>query len=72
MNTNDKIAWLRYWLRFHGDYTITLDLWGMYGTIELKIYYNSEIIAWYRGVHLEKRLDQAIAWCNTWKDERMN
>lgn len=63
MNTDEKIAHLRQWLRYNGDYHIEIDLWDLYGTVGLKLSHHATIIKAFRGNHFEKRLDEAILYC---------
>ncbi len=63
MTIEEKIIWLRAWLRYHGDYHITLDLWDLYGTVGLTISRHSTTLKICRGEHFEKRLDEAMQYC---------
>jgi hypothetical protein len=65
MSTDEKIIWLRNWLRYHGDYSIKIYLWDLYGTVSLAVYHRLQVLTYFRGTHFEKRLDEAIAYCKT-------
>lgn len=57
-----KIERIRGWLRMHGDYQVTLDLWGLYGCYNLTVKHLSRTLKISNGMHLEKRLDEAIVY----------
>ena len=59
-NILDKFESLRAWLRMHGSFNVTLELWGLYGCYSLTVTHLSETIAIFRGKNLERRLDQAL------------
>lgn len=60
MSADEKIAEIREWLRFHGDYSVHLDLWSSYGTIRVSVAHLNVELWDDIGVDVGKRLARAL------------
>lgn len=56
---------LRAWLRAHGDYDVSLNLWGLYGCYRVAVTHLGREVWSDLGEGLPKRLELALAFCQS-------
>lgn len=59
-----KLKRLRDWLRYHSDYEVTIQVWGLYGCFVVTLSHRGNVIHTTMGETLVKRLD------NVWEKVR--
>lgn len=60
MSNDEKIAAIRQWLRFHGDYDVNISLHNAYATIGIAVTVGSRVVFQDIGMDFGKRLDKVI------------
>lgn len=61
MGSEEKIAQIRDWLRYHGEYDVRISLHSVYATIGIELCRNGVAIWSDIGMTWEKRLDNVLA-----------
>lgn len=56
------------WLRYHNDWTVTIDPWGLYGCVTLTAFLHGTQVYHDRGKRLGTRVRRFLWWATTFHD----
>jgi hypothetical protein len=59
-NLDYKLHLLRQWLRYHADYGVTIEVWGLFGCYVVRLTYLNDVKYTSRGETLIKRIDDIL------------